>query len=156
MPGAGNSLVTRYLVMLLMVVAGAGIAFQATINARLRESVTPATLAALISFVVGSVALTLVTASGLAGRVQLGRVTQGPWWIWTGGLLGALYVTAAVVAVPRVGAGVVIGAGILGQLVAALASDSLGWLGVSRVPLSLGRVVAALLLLAGAWLMQRG
>ena len=53
------------------------------------------------------------------------------------------------------GAGVVIGAGILGQLVAALAIDSFGWLGVARVPVSVSRIVGALLLLAGAWLMQR-
>ncbi|MFI5183728.1 MAG: DMT family transporter [Vicinamibacteria bacterium] len=149
-------MLTRYVVTLLMVVAGAGIAFQATINARLRESVMPATLAALISFLVGSLALTLITASGVAGRAQLQGIGRAPWWIWTGGLLGALYVTAAVVAVPRVGAGVVMGAGILGQLVAALVIDSQGWLGVSRVPLSLGRAFGALLLMGGAWLIQRG
>lgn len=145
----------RSLVTLLMVVAGAGIAFQATINARLREWVVSPTLAALISFLVGSVALALIAASGVAGRAQLQGVTRAPWWIWTGGLLGALYVTAAVVAVPRVGAGVVIGAGILGQLVAAMVIDSQGWLGAARVPLSVSRILGALVLLGGVWLMQR-
>lgn len=145
----------RYLVTLLMVIAGAGVAFQATINARLREWVVSPPLAALISFLVGSVALSLIAASGVAGRAQLQGLSRAPWWIWTGGLLGALYVTAAVVAVPRVGAGVVIGAGILGQLVAALAIDSLGWLGASRVPVTASRILGALLLLGGAWLMQR-
>jgi len=57
--------------------------------------------------------------------------------------------------VPRVGAGVVIGAGILGQLAAGLAIDSFGWLGVPRVPVSVSRIAGALLLLGGAWLMQR-
>jgi transporter family-2 protein len=66
-----------------------------------------------------------------------------------------VYVTAAVLAVPRVGAGVVIGAGILGQLIAALLIDSCGCLGVTRVPVSVGRIAGALLLLGGAWLMQR-
>jgi transporter family-2 protein len=141
--------------MLLMVVAGAGIAFQAAINARLREWVVSPTLAALVSFLVGGVALTLIVAAGVAGRGQFDGVSRGPWWIWTGGLIGAVYVTAAVIAVPRVGAGVVIGAGILGQLAAGLAIDSFGWLGVPRVPVSASRIAGALLLLAGAWLMQR-
>ncbi len=145
----------RYLVMLLMVVAGAGIAFQAAINARLREWVLSPALAALISFLVGSVALTLIVAARLAGPGQLAGASRGPWWIWVGGLIGAVYVTAAVIAVPRVGAGVVIGAGILGQLAAGLAIDSFGWLGVPRVPVSVSRIAGALLLLGGAWLMQR-
>lgn len=141
--------------MLLMVVAGAGIAFQAAINARLREWVLSPTLAALISFLVGSVALTLIVGAGLAGRGQLAGASRGPWWIWIGGLIGAVYVTAAVIAVPRVGAGVVIGAGILGQLAAGLAIDSFGWLGMARVPVSVSRIAGALLLFGGAWLMQR-
>jgi len=145
----------RYLVVFLMVVAGGGIAFQATINARLREWVVSPALAALVSFVVGGVALALLTATGAAGRAQLQGLSRAPWWIWTGGLLGALYVMAAVLAVPRVGAGVVIGAGILGQLVAGLLIDSFGWFGVTRVPVSFSRIAAALLLLGGAWLMQR-
>ena len=152
---AGTSVLTRYLVVLLMVAAGGGIAFQAAINARLRDWILSPTLAALVSFAVGGTALALVVAAGLGGRGQLAEAARGPWWMWIGGLLGAVYVTAAVIAVPRVGAGVVIGAGILGQLAAGLAIDSLGWLGVNRVPVSASRVAGALLLLIGAWLLQR-
>ena len=42
----------------------------------------------------------------------------------------------------------------LGQLGAALALDTFGWLGLPRLPLSPTRILGALLLLAGVLLIQ--
>lgn len=141
--------------LLLMLLGGAGIAIQPAINARLRTAVEAPVLASLISFLVGSLVLVLVTASGLIGRGRLDTASSVPWWGWLGGALGAFYVTAAVVALPRIGSGAVVATTILGQLVTALVIDANGWFGVTRTPLSVTRVLGAGLLLAGVALLQR-
>ena len=68
--------------------------------------------------------------------------------------MGAFYVTFVVLAVPRIGTALVVGASVLGQLGQALALDTFGWLGVPRLPLSPTRIAGAVLLLAGVLLMQ--
>lgn len=138
----------------LMIVGGLGLALQAAMNTRLRVGVQSPALSALISFLVGGVALALVTLSGVLGRGRWPQSDALPWWAWLGGLLGAFYVTATVVAVPRIGAALMIACTVLGQLVAALALDQFGWLGVPRIPFSPWRALGAILLFAGVLLMQ--
>jgi transporter family-2 protein len=139
--------------VLLVCVAGAATALQAPINARLRSAVHSPTLSALISFAVGTILLFLATI--LAERGTFTNLGKAPWWIWIGGALGALYVIATLVAVPRIGAAAVVASAVLGQLVAGIVVDSFGWFGVSRVPLSFGRAAGAALLAAGVFLLQR-
>lgn len=135
----------------LLVAAGAGLTLQAAVNTRLREAVgSPA----LISFLVGAVPLALAVALGLLGRGRLTGLAGNPWWMWVGGLFGAFYVTLSVVGVPRVGTAVVIACAVGGQLTAALALDSFGWLGVPRAPLNVWRIVGVLLVFAGVLLVQ--
>lgn len=141
-------------ILLLLIVGGAGLTAQAAINARLREAVGSPVLGAFVSFVVGGLVLGLLSWAGAFGRGHLTAAAAQPWWIWIGGLLGAFYVTLAIVGVPKVGAGAVVAAAVFGQLLAGLAMDSLGWLGVPRVPLSPARVLGAVLLLAGVLLIQ--
>ena len=141
-------------VVLLLVLGGLGLTVQAAVNARLREAVGSPVLGALISFLVGLVPLALASALGLFGRGRLTELGGQPWWIWTGGLFGAFWVTLAIVGVPRVGAAVVIACGVFGQMAAALALDSLGWLGVPRVPLNPWRVLGVGLVFAGVLLVQ--
>lgn len=144
-----------YLWVGLMIIGGMGLATQAAVNARLREAVGSPALSALISFLVGSTALALLTLSGVLGRGKLSALGPVPPWAWLGGLFGATYVCAAVVTVPRIGTALVIAGGVFGQLVAALALDSFGWLGVPRIPINPWRIVGAALLLAGVVLIQR-
>lgn len=139
----------------IVLIAGAGIAFQAVVNARLREGVQSPVLSALISFLVGGAVLALLALSGVMGRGRLPPLGTLPWWAWIGGLFGAFYVTIAVVAVPRIGMATLIACTVFGQLAAALVFDTMGWFGLSRLPLSWPRALGALLLLAGVLLMQR-
>jgi len=142
-------------VMGLVILGGLGLTLQAAVNARLRVGVSSPALSALISFLVGAVALLALTLSGALGRGRLTDLGSLPWWAWVGGLFGAFYVCTAVVAVPRIGTALVIGCAVLGQLVAALTLDTFGWFGVPRIALSAPRLLGAVLLLAGVLLMQR-
>jgi bacterial/archaeal transporter family-2 protein len=143
----------RGLAVLLTAGAGGLIALQAPVNAGLGRA-TGSLPAALVSFLVGTVALTaIVVLSGKAGG--LSSTFDVSWYYLLGGLLGAVYVANALVAVTAIGAGGVAAATITGQLTFSVAIDRLGLFGLDQVPLSPERVVGVALLLAGTVLIVR-
>jgi transporter family-2 protein len=145
----------RYDLLALVVLAGAGIPIQVALNERLRQAVQSPPLGIALAFGVGAVAMAALALSGVLGRGHLGGAASAPWWAWGGGLFSVAVVLASVLALPEVGAASVIAGTVLGQLVAALAIDHFGWLGVPRSPVDAWKVIGAALLFAGALLMHR-
>ena len=141
-------------IILLLMLGGVGLTVQAAVNARLRTAVDAPVLSALISFAVGLALLAVLLLFGVLGRGRLTGLGSGPWWMWVGGGFGAFYVVLAVVGVQRVGTAAVISCAVFGQMTAALVLDSFGWLGVPRAPLNGWRILGAVLVLAGVWLIQ--
>jgi bacterial/archaeal transporter family-2 protein len=138
---------------LLTAAAGGLIALQAPINAGLGRS-TGGLPAALVSFGVGTIALAaIVVLSGKAGG--LGSTFDVSWYYLLGGLLGAVYVANALVAVSVIGAGGVAAATITGQLTFSVLIDRFGLFGLDQVALSPERVAGIVLLLAGTVLIVR-
>ncbi len=134
--------------------AGAMVAVQAAVNARLRQAVASPFQAALVSFLVGTLALAAIVA--VSARSWEGTsLSRLPWWAWTGGMLGAGYITAAVILAPRVGSLALIAMLIAGQILTALVLDHFGLLALPRVPVSPARLAGAALLLAGLFLILR-
>ena len=127
---------------------------QAPINSMLGKSV--GTLAAAsVSFVVGTIALVLITVLVGGGFGDVGEAGHLPWYYLTGGLLGAVYVTTALVAVRSLGAGGVTAATIAGQLTLSLVIDQLGILGVDKQAITWERVLGVVLLALGTLLIVR-
>jgi transporter family-2 protein len=145
------------LYVLLMVIAGAAVAAQIGINAQLRAAAGSALWATNISFAVSMLAgLAVAGIAAALGRMTLPdqALWRAPWWIWIGGLGGAMYVLFAILLTRRLGVAVLSAAGILGQLVASLAIDHYGWLGTPVERLSVTRVIGAVLLTIGALLVR--
>ncbi len=143
------------LFLLLAIAAGVLLPVQAGLNAQLRSALGSPIAAALISFFVGT--------AGLAGVALLLRTSlplRSAWaattpWQWIGGLIGAVYVLAAIVLAPRLGAATLIAAVVAGQMVTSLVLDQYGLVGFPVHPLTLGRLVGAALVIAGVILIQR-
>ena len=143
----------RGLAVLITAAVGGLIAMQAPINANLGKA-TGSFPAALISFLVGTCLLAaIVVVSGEAGRVSSALDVR--WYYLIGGLLGAAYVTAALVTVKEIGAGGVAAATITGQLTASVALDRAGAFGLEQTPLTWERLLGVALLLAGTYLIVR-
>jgi transporter family-2 protein len=143
----------RGLAVLLTACAGGLVALQAPINAGLGKA-TGGLPAALVSFSVGSALLAaIVILSGKAGG--LASTFDVSWYYLLGGLLGAAYVTTALIAVSAIGAGGVAAATVTGQLTAAVVIDRLGLFGLDQVPITPARVAGVGLLLAGTFLVLR-
>lgn len=146
----------NYLIIGLIALAGAGLATQDALNAQLRSALKSPMLGACVSFIVGALALGLLTLLGVLGRGKVGELAHTPWWVWAGGgLLGAFAVTAALIGIPKVSAGAVIAATVFGQLIAAVIIDHFGWLDVPQVRLNGWRIGGALLLFVAALMMQK-
>jgi bacterial/archaeal transporter family-2 protein len=140
--------------LLLTVFAGGLIAMQAPINAVLGDSIGKLP-AASVSFVVGTIALVLITLLVGGGFGDVGEARHLTWYYLTGGILGAVYVTTALVAVRSLGAGGVVAATITGQLTLSLVIDQLGMLGVDKKPITWEALLGVLLLAAGTVLIIR-
>ena len=143
----------RGLAIVLTAVAGGLIALQAPINAELGKA-TGNVAAALVSFVVGTLALAaIVVLSGKAGG--LASTFDVSWYYLLGGLLGAIYVANALIAVSAIGAGGVAALTVAGQLAASVAIDRFGLFGLDEVPLTPERLLGVALLFAGTLLVVR-
>ena len=140
--------------LLLTVVAGGLIALQAPINSMLGKSVGTFA-AASVSFIVGTIALVLITVLVGGGFGDVGEARHLAWYYLMGGVLGAVYVTTALVAVRELGAGGVTAATIAGQLTLSLVIDQLGILGVDERAITWDRVLGVLLLALGTVLIVR-
>jgi transporter family-2 protein len=144
----------RGLAVALTAFAGGLIALQAPINSRLGSSA--GTLqGALVTFVIGSLALAVFAALARGGLGQISDARGLSWYWFTGGILGAIYVTTVLVTVRTLGATGVTAATIAAQLGMSVAVDQFGWLGVARAPITPARVIGVALLALGVWLIVR-
>ncbi len=78
-----------------------------------------------------------------------------PWWALVGGLLGAVYVTVALIAVRTLGASGLTAVVIAGQLAISVVIDRFGLLGIARQHIGVSRIVGLVLLVAGVVLVVR-
>jgi bacterial/archaeal transporter family-2 protein len=138
--------------LLFALAAGAMLPIQFGINAQLAEWIGGSVRAAFVSFLVGAVALfvaVLVVARGWPDRAD-----DAPWWVWTGGLLGAFYVLGSIVTAPKLGAATLVALILAGQAIASLAVDHFGWVGFEEQPITALRIVGVLLLAGGVALVR--
>lgn len=142
------------LYILFAVAAGAGVAAQAVINARLRFILGAPVWAATAQFVVGLVLLVLYAASSRQAVPAAADFARAPWWMWTGGLFGATFILMAVVATPVLGAALMLASSIVGQLAAALVIDHYGLFGATVVPVNGTRVLGVVFLAVGVILIR--
>ncbi len=134
--------------------SGSLVALQAPTNAMLSRAVGSPVNAALISFAVGFLAL-IVVVLALGVRPNGVEVRALPWYAWTGGLYGAVFVAIAAFAAPRIGVTQFLMVSIAGQLAMALVLDRFGAFGLPKIEISPLRILGLVLVLAGASLVRR-
>ena len=144
-----------YVYILLALAAGAMMPTQAATNNKMATVVGSPILSALISFVVGTIALfgyVLISGTPIG---NLSSAKDAPAIAWIGGLLGAFFVTAAVMLVPRLGVAMTFSLIIAGQMIVTLIIDHFGLLGVPVKEVSLARVFGILLIAGGVVLIRK-
>jgi bacterial/archaeal transporter family-2 protein len=129
--------------------AGVLIAVQAAINSRLGQALGNGMHAVLVSFVIGTVGAVLYCL--IEGRpvASSEAVKGGPWWMWTGGLLGVAFVWSTIFAVPKIGVAVTFPLVVAGQMAASIVMEHFGLLGSPTQPVTWARVGGVLLVVLG-------
>jgi transporter family-2 protein len=142
--------------ILLVLVAGACAPAQAGINSLLlRLWAGNVILAAMVSFAVGTLALLIAVLVLRIPLPGIGKMVYLPWWLWTGGLMGAFLVATTVAAAPILGAATMIGFMVAGQMVTSLLLDHWGLVGYPIHPISIPRIIGAILLISGVIILKK-
>lgn len=134
--------------------AGTTVPLQAGINSRLSFFTGSPVMASIISFFAGSITLivfALITGTQLPAA---GSFTGAPWWIWTGGILGAFYVASCVILANKVGAVSMLALIIAGQMITSLVLDHYGLAGYRVQPINIYKICGILLMIAGIFLIR--
>jgi len=139
------------------VLAGMLMAMQTAINGYLGTVLQSPVHAAFISFSIGVLCLILVN---LVTRARLANLKlalqQGPryWWIWFGGVIGALYVLCSSWLVPLIGTGQVVVLALFGQLVFSALVEHFGLFGSQVTRLSRAKIIGLISMFIGVLIVK--
>lgn len=139
----------------LALAAGVSIVIQQALNANLRTALNSAALSGVVSFTVGvacMVVFALVARDPIPSAGMLARI---PWWAWSGGMFGAIFIGLGIVLVPQLGAGTFLALLVTGQMLASVIFDHYGWLGLAQRPIDVSRALGVALLIGGVVLIRR-
>ncbi|GEN26641.1 membrane protein [Halovibrio variabilis] len=131
-------------IFVLLLVGGAVLAAQSSINGRLGAK-TGVIESAWLTFVMGAVLIFLLVF--FFEPTHQATLFSVPKWQLTGALFGVVYMLTIVFAVPRVGTAAATVAVISGQLLMSLLIDHFGWLANAVRPLDGSRYLAMALLI---------
>jgi transporter family-2 protein len=146
----------RIVLLLLAVIVGAILPIQATFNAKMAKFAASPVLAALLSFVVGTVALILYALFTQPNiTAQLASTRQAPVYVWLAGLLGAFYVVGSISLLPRLGVALTFSLIIAGQMLVTVIVDHYGLLDVPVKTINLPRIIGILLIIGGVILVRK-
>ncbi|WP_321858281.1 DMT family transporter [Burkholderia cenocepacia] len=136
-------------------IGGTMLPLQAVINGRLARPLGSPLWAAAVSGAVTTVALVVIGLATSRGLPRGEGAVDLPVWSWSGGLCGALALTAMTATAPRLGAATMISMVITGQALFSLVIDQYGLFGSASHPITARRVIAVSLLIAGAVLFSK-
>lgn len=139
----------------LALLVGAGLVVQVGLAMQVARVVGSAPAAALVNFLVGTMALTLVLLASRQEWPSREQLVGVPWWVWFGGLFGALYVATATFVGPRIGALLLLALTFSGQLIGSMLVDHYGLLGFPQQSISAVKLLGVILLCCGVLLIAR-
>ncbi|UQS86883.1 DMT family transporter [Nicoliella spurrieriana] len=136
---------------LIGLVAGMFQASQAPINGHLGILIGSPTHAALISFFVGAVILLIIGGISEHGyqKVKNAFSHGHPWWVLSGGALGAIYVLANADISPIIGAGTAVILALLGNLFGSVIFDKYGIMGASKKHITIVQYLGIVVMFLG-------
>jgi transporter family-2 protein len=135
--------------------AGVSVLVQQVLNANLRVELNSAAWSGFVSYFLGvvfMVCLAVVLRDPVPTANTIGRV---PWWAWSGGIFGAIFIALSIVTIPKLGGAAYIAILVTGQMIAAVAFDHFGWLGIPERQIDLSRLFGVALLVGGVVLIRR-
>jgi bacterial/archaeal transporter family-2 protein len=144
----------HFFLYLLALGAGVSVTIQQVLNGSLRTALGSPAWAGLISYAGGLVTM-IVAVVALREQVPSWKtVIEVPWYAWSGGAFGAVFILLAILLLPSLGAATLFALVIAGQVLAAVTLDHFGAFGLAPHPIGAARLAGAALLIAGIVLIR--
>ena len=150
----GSHSVSNFSFLLIAIVAGALVPFQAGSNAALGKMLGHPLWATLVSLTVSVVIVLMVSSILRIPKPEIAGLTHLPIWVWFGGIAGVIYITCALMLTPKLGATSFIVCVIAGQLIASLAIDYFGLMGLVEKEINFGRIAGVAMVFLGSLTVQ--
>jgi transporter family-2 protein len=140
---------------ILAALAGSSIVVQQVLNTNLRTALNSAAWSGFASYLVGLGCMALLTLALRDPVPSASLAARVPWWGWSGGLFGAVYVGLAILLVPQLGAATFTALLVAGQMIASVIMDHYGVMGLPQRSVDLPRLLGVALLVGGVVLIRR-
>ena len=143
-------------ILLYLAALGAGIsvATQQVLNGSLRTSLNSPSWAGFVSYLGGLVTMVVVLLAMREPIPSWKLVTATPWWAWSGGILGGVFILLVILLLPSLGAATLLALVVAGQMSAAVIMDHFGAFGLAQHSVSVSRLIGVALIIGGVVLMK--
>jgi len=135
----------------LALLVGLLIPFQGIVTASLSQKLEHPYLSAFVNFFGGCLIFIIALMFSSATLPTIKKITSMPWYLYTGGLIGSIFILGALFALPKIGSTAFFGLVVLGQLLMTALVDHYGLLGMPVHKIDIYRVLGVLLLLMGCY-----
>ena len=144
-----------YFLLAVALLAGAVLPVQTAVNNKMAVAVGSPVLGALVSFTVGTLSILIYSIASGESASSLSGAKGAPPVAWIGGLLGAFFVTATIILMPRIGVAMTVSLIVAGQMFTAIVMDHFGLLGLEVRQVTPLRIIGVLLISAGVVLVRK-
>lgn len=141
--------------LIIVFVCGALLPIQAGLNTRLGKSLESPVYASLFSFMVGAVAVGIYLQFTKETITWAGLKSADIYSWLGGGVTGAVFITATMMAVPRIGMALTFGLVVAGQMIIAVALDHFGILVTEQHGFNVWRFAGILIIILGVVLVRK-
>ncbi len=140
--------------LVIVFAAGCFLPIQAGLNNKMGKSLENPVYASLISFIIGVFSVgtyILLTKQD----VSWAGLKTAPAYVWLAGVLGAFYVTAIILAFPKIGPALTFGLVVAGQMIISILLDHFKILVEEQHPINIWRIVGVILIVGGVVLIRK-
>ena len=131
---------------------GIAMSIQTALNTQLREYLYSPLQAALLSFLIGTIALAVLVFFQPVEKPNLETLLHIPWFLWLGGCLGVYAISISIYTAPKLGFLSLSGLIIFGQIAISMLIDQYGLLGNEKTPIHSQRLLGGVVIFIGVLL----
>ena len=146
----------RYLLMFLTLFVGGLMPVQAVLNTRLGRQIGGPLMGSLMSFTVGLICLLVLNlATNSSAVINLKVSATGPWYIWLGGFIGAIFVGYITWVNQQQGIALTFALAVSGQMFLSLLIDHYGLFGAAVRTITVEKIIGVALIIGGIVLIKK-
>jgi bacterial/archaeal transporter family-2 protein len=108
-----------------------------------------------MSYAVGLACMALLVLAVRDPAPSASVAARIPWWAWSGGLFGAIFIGLGIFLMPQMGVATFLALLVTGQMLGSIIFDHFGWLGLTQRPVDAPRLLGVALFIEGVVLIRR-